>query len=802
MGRELAGRPNRISPISQGPFDEQPRTLPAVSQPEDSNPDAALIEPVALPELTALRESLRRVQQTLDESQELSLLGSWEWDIASGDLEWSDQTFRNFGVEPGSFAPTFEGYLSRLHPDDVELVTSTVQTAVVSGQPFDYFHRVVLPDGSIRTLHARGRLVRDSAGAPARMVGTGQDVTRMLELEGERAALSAAAVANRRTGFLSDATQGLYSSLDYESRLVELAKSVVPTIGDWCAVDVLEPDGSFNRLAVVHSDPAKIELAQQLTDEYPENPEMPTSRTQVLRSGKPAFTAVLTAEMIDQGARDKRHAELIHSLGLRSFIIAPLIARYKPLGTLTVVMAESGRTYDERDVEFVTELARRAAVAIDNARLHAALQTKSDEMERQAARLAELLDEQTVMNDSLTKQAMEMEMAQQSLRETAHELEAQSEELQEANRELTEAEARYRFLADTIPVQVWTALPDGRLDYVSKRAATFFARSQEEIVDSGWLDVVHPDDRERVIAAWTSALSTGENYEIEFRLWSHEDNTWLWHLGRALPLRDETGEIVRWFGSNTNVETQKRVSEEHQRLKREAEAANRAKMEFLAAMSHELRTPLNAINGYADLMLMEIVGPLTEGQRDYVTRVNRSGKFLLALINDVLNFAKIDAGVVEVKKVPVNIHDLLEGIHTLVEPQLRAKKQYYRYNGSDGRCKVIGDLEKIEQVVLNLLTNASKFTEDGGEISLECESSNGTARIHVSDTGRGIAPEKLETIFNPFVQIDRGAHSSSQQGVGLGLAISRELALAMGGDLTVESTVGRGSRFTLSLPLE
>ena len=692
--------------------------------------------------------------------------------------------------------------MSRVHPDDKELVTTTVQNTVLSGQPFDYYMRVVHPDGSTHTHHARGRLVRDETGAPLRMVGTGQDITRVLALETERTALEVAAAATRRMGFLSEATDELYASLDYESRLAELAKFVVPTIGDWCAVDILQPDDTFKRVAVVHSDPEKVRLAEQLTEEYPEDPDSPTSRVQVLRTGTPAFVAEITREMIDAGARDERHAWLIHSLGLRSFITVPLIARDKRLGAFTVVMAESGRTYGEQDVAFVKEIGRRAAVAIDNARLHAESEAKSAELERQASRLNELLEEQKSTNENLNEQAMEMEMAQESLREAAHEMEAQSEELQEANRELSDTEARYRFLADTIPVQVWTALPDGSLDYVSKRTAIFFARTQEEIIGKGWIDVVHPEDRDRSIAAWQSALNTGENYEIEFRLWNAAADSWVWHLGRALPLRDETGQVVRWFGSNTNIDVQKRVSEEHARLKNEAEVANRAKMEFLAAMSHELRTPLNAINGYADLMLMEIVGPLTEGQRDYVARMQRSGKFLLGLINDVLNFAKIDAGVVEVKRVPVNIHELLDGIHALVEPQLRSKKQQYQYKGSDVGCKVLGDREKIEQVLLNLLTNASKFTDDGGRISIVCESSDGVARIRVADSGRGIPAEKLETIFDPFVQVDRGAHSSSQQGVGLGLAISRELALAMGGDLTVESTVGAGSTFTLTLAIE
>jgi PAS domain S-box-containing protein len=701
-------------------------------------------------------------------------------------LTWSAQTFRNFGLEPDSIAPTFEDYLSRVHPDDRELVKTTVQTAVVSGQPFDYYHRLIRPDGEVRTLHARGGIVKDAAGGSPRMVGTGQDVTDMLRIQAERAALAAEAEISRRYKILGDATEDLYATMDYEGRLAELARYMVPRIADWCAVDVVENDGSFKRVAVVHTDPAKVRMALEVEKEYPEDPAQPNSRTQVLLTGKPSFIPNIPPEMIDAAAVDARHAELLHSLGLRSAITVPLIARDKKLGTLTVVMAESERLYDEADLILITEIGRRASVAIDNARLHREVHDKNSQLQ-------DLLEEQQVMNETLSSQAVEMEMSQDSLREAAQELE-------EANRELRDAEARYKFMSDAIPVQVWTATPDGNLDHVSRGAVEFLGRPADKLLGVGWTELVHPDDLASTAEAWKHSLSTGTPYETEFRLRSR-DGEYAWHLVRAMPLRGDDGKIIKWFGSNTNIDAQKRISEERERLKHEAQAANKAKMEFLAAMSHELRTPLNAVNGYTELLLMEIPGQLTPEQRDFIARIQRSGKFLLGLINDVLSFAKIDAGALEVRHVEVHIGELLDGIHTLVEPQLQAKNQTYRYN-KHGECRsVIGDQEKIQQVVLNLLTNASKFTKAGGTIELSCSAGLTSVRVAVTDTGRGIGKDKLESIFDPFVQVDRKSNESSQQGVGLGLAISRELARAMGGDLTVESTVGVGSTFTFTLPV-
>ncbi|HEX6913335.1 MAG TPA: ATP-binding protein [Longimicrobium sp.] len=232
---------------------------------------------------------------------------------------------------------------------------------------------------------------------------------------------------------------------------------------------------------------------------------------------------------------------------------------------------------------------------------------------------------------------------------------------------------------------------------------------------------------------------------------------------------------------------------------RAAEEANRAKTEFLSAMSHELRTPLNAIAGYVELIDMGIRGPVTGEQRADLERIKRAQRHLLSLINDVLNFAKLEAGHLEIARESVPIAALIEDVEPLVAPQREEKGLAYSFEGCGHAVRAWGDPERIRQILLNLLTNALKFTPAGGRIALSVDGEDERLHVRVHDTGRGIAPEKMSYIFDPFVQIDRHRTNESQQGVGLGLAISRNLAVAMGGELSAASVPGDGSTFTLTL---
>jgi PAS domain S-box-containing protein len=273
------------------------------------------------------------------------------------------------------------------------------------------------------------------------------------------------------------------------------------------------------------------------------------------------------------------------------------------------------------------------------------------------------------------------------------------------------------------------------------------------------------------------------------------------------PLRDASGTVYAIASVAYEVTEQMRARRELEIAQQSAElarveavTANQAKSAFLTTMSHELRTPLNAVAGYADLLLMEVRGSLTEGQRTDLERIKRSGQYLLGLINDVLNFAKLDSGQVEYRFETVRLAPLLDGLEELIRPQMDSKGLHYEHQSDDDALTVRADPEKLRQILLNLLANAVKFTEPGGTVRLSCVAAGDWVRVAVSDTGRGIAADQLSRVFDPFVQVDRHLTPMSQQGVGLGLAISRDLADGMGGTLEARSEPGVGSEFIVSLP--
>jgi signal transduction histidine kinase/CheY-like chemotaxis protein len=293
------------------------------------------------------------------------------------------------------------------------------------------------------------------------------------------------------------------------------------------------------------------------------------------------------------------------------------------------------------------------------------------------------------------------------------------------------------------------------------------------------LDQVYTTGRPYVGDGLLVRLASGPDGALEDRFFN-----FVYH-----PIRDPDGAVSSIFVHGVDVT-------DTVRARKEAEEANRSKSAFLAAMSHELRTPLNAIAGHAQLMEIGVHGPLTDAQREALTRIQRSEAHLLALINDVLNFAKLEAGRVEYDIEPVPLGEVVADVLAMMEPQLATR----RLTASAVVPTAIvahADREKVRQILLNLLSNAVKFTPPGGRVSVDTP--DGVTGVRVSDTGIGIPREKLAMIFDPFVQVHRDL-TRSIDGTGLGLAISRDLARGMRGDLTVESTEGVGSSFVLTLP--
>jgi PAS domain S-box-containing protein len=360
----------------------------------------------------------------------------------------------------------------------------------------------------------------------------------------------------------------------------------------------------------------------------------------------------------------------------------------------------------------------------------------------------------------------------------------------------------YHELAEAMPQQVWTAQADGGLDYVNRQVLDYSLRDAADLLGAGWLCIVHPEDAAACVPTWVRSLETGEPYEVEFRLLRGSDQMYRWHLGRALPVRDAAGRVVRWLGTNTDIHDRKLVEAELKLAKAQADAANEAKSRFLASVSHELRTPLNAVIGYSELLQEEVTDlGLTQLVPD-IQRIYRAGRYLLNLIDDVLDLAKIEAGKTEVLLGDSRVEEILESMAETARPIIERQGNRLEVVCADRELVIRADGTRIRQCLMNLLSNAAKFTTNGvirlGAARV-CAGEDVRVRFVVEDTGVGMTPEEMATLFEPFRQAKAGL--AAAQGSGLGLAITRQLCRAMGGDISVESEVGKGSRFTLEFPV-
>lgn len=338
-----------------------------------------------------IEDVLRRSEYQLRLAVESSGLGIWDFDPVTGEVRADDRAKRALGL-PTEAKMDYETFLARVHPEDRERVAELVRRAIdpksSGGYEVEYRTTGLYEGGTERWLQSWGRAFFDELGRATRLVGTVLDITERHRVE----------EAQR---FLAEAGEVLSSSLDYRATLSNVARLAVPTLADWCGVDVLEEDGSLERLAVAHQDPQKVELAHELQERYPPDPDAPYGVHQVLRTGEAQMMSEIPPELIERAARDEKHREMLRQLGLNSYMTIPLIARHRTLGAITLVYAESGRRYGEQDLGLAKDLARRAALAVDNSRLYGQAQREIAERKRYEEALQQRAEELARSNAEL-----------------------------------------------------------------------------------------------------------------------------------------------------------------------------------------------------------------------------------------------------------------------------------------------------------------------------------------------------------------------------------------------------------------
>jgi PAS domain S-box-containing protein len=405
-----------------------------------------------------------------------------------------------------------------------------------------------------------------------------------------------------------------------------------------------------------------------------------------------------------------------------------------------------------------------------------------------------------------------------------------------AEEELRMSEQRFRLLVQSVQdYAIFMLDPNGYVATWNEGAERIKGYSASEIIGQHFSVFLPPEEIGKAERELEIATREGSYQEEGLRV--RKDGSRFWASVVITAIHDSTGKLAG-FAKITRDLTERRAADERaienarklaseetarvaaeqraqdlrelseqlrvqaaelERQREEAEVANRVKSEFLAAMSHELRTPLNAIGGYAQLMQLGLSGPVTEEQMKQLDRVQRSQQHLLSVINDILNFSRLEAGRITYDIHPMPVRDALASVSPIIEPMAESLGISLHVGECGPDVVALADRLKVEQILINLLSNAAKFTESGGTIDLTCDADESRVWLKVRDTGVGIPDEYMETIFSPFEQVNRSL-ASPKEGTGLGLTISRDLAHGMGGDLTAESKIGEGSTFTLILP--
>jgi PAS domain S-box-containing protein len=696
-------------------------------------------------------------------------MGAWEWDINSDVVTWSSELEVIHGLEPGTFERTLEAYRRDVHPADADRVSAAIAGALEAPDTrYDIEYRIVRPDGTIRWLGATGRVIVDSNGRPSRMLGICRDVT-----ERKRAQEASAFVAN--------ASRVLATTLAPEPIIENLARLVVPSLADWCIVQVTDAEGRLHPVEITHRDSSQTARMWELFRHWPSSPDRPFSAASVASSGRPLLVPRITDDIL-RGRVGVGFAQALQEMRLHSAMTVPLQVRGRTLGALTLMSAESERLYDNADLRFAEEIASWAAITIDNAQLY--------------------------------RQAEEARLAAETARGQLEALATVSDQIAVS---LDPDEALRELAARVVP-----AFADYCVTYAAGerviRPLGCAHRDRErvplvEALVNG--DRVSIDDREgpgmvirigepclRTDAAPDTAATQPNDVavgDLRAKLDARSMMTVpLKARGRTLGaiVFAATSDSGRQFVDADlkiamDLASRAALLVDNARLYAEACTAVRSRDEMVAFVSHDLRNPLASISAATATLQLEQTGANAEN----IDSITRASTEMQRLVQDLLDVSTIEAGRLSISREQVDLRDLIGELQAILAPQAKARNVRIETRLAEDLPPVTVDRHRILQVLLNLIVNALKFGTPDSLVTLGAEPQENSVRIWVEDAGAGIGPEHLPRVFDRFWRADRRA------GAGLGLAVAKGIVEAHGGRIGVTSQLGIGSTFFFTLPL-
>ncbi|WP_313933796.1 MULTISPECIES: hybrid sensor histidine kinase/response regulator [unclassified Calothrix] len=708
----------------------------------------------------------------------------------------ADQIMGRTSLDPRWRAVYEDGspFPGELHPSMVTLRTGEPQTNVIMG-----IHK---PDASLTWISINTRpLFSVNSNQPYAVVASFFDITeqqaalrdrqqaeeKRVQLVREQVARAAAEAAQQQSAFLAEVSAVLASSLDYQQTLQSVADLAVPYFADWCSVDLLNEDNSISRVAIAHIDPQKQQFGWELAQRYPRKLDDCYGISQVMQTGNSEIVTQITDEQLTAAIADAEYLELLRGLGLKSCIIAPLKAQEKVFGSISFVFTESKRHYSQKDLTLAEDLARRAAIAIDNARLYQQAQQARQAAETAADRTARLQTVTAALSQSLTPLQVVEVIVEQSmavLKATSAMVVLVSDdgtelELVKAVGYESDLSASWQRFSMNTPVPLTEAIRTGEpvwMETVGERVSRYphLAENYSKYDNSAWMSLP-------LVAEGRSVGGMSLNF-LEYKQLTADDREFILAISRQCAQAISRAQLY----------------EAERQARAEAEQANRVKDEFLAVLSHELRSPLNPILGWTKLLQTQKLTP-TKAQQALET-IERNAKLQAQLIEDLLDISRMLRGKLSLQTAPVNLIEVIAGAIETVQLAANSKSIQIQTILQPGKQTVFGDANRLQQVFWNLLSNAIKFTPEGGRVEVKLAEIGKQVQIQVIDNGKGINADFIPHVFEYFRQADSST-TRRFGGLGLGLAIVRQIVELHGGTVEAQSQgEGLGATFTVLLP--